>query len=272
MTDNRPIGVFDSGLGGLSAIKELIKVLPNENIIYFGDTGRVPYGGRSAETIINYARQDEKFLLSKDVKLIIAACGTVSSVALSTGKELPVPFVEVVTPAAKAAVKATKNKKIGIIGTVATVKSNSYAEKMRNLDKDVEIFSVACPMFVPLVEEGWIEKGDPITKETAHRYLSALKDVGVDTLVLGCTHYPAIKDIIAEYMGDGVTLINVGEQAAREAAEYLKENDMLADQSTVSREYFVSDRQESFSKIAGILLGKDISDSVSQVDINSFGG
>lgn len=268
MPDNRPIGVFDSGLGGLTAVRELMHILGNENIVYFGDTGRVPYGNKSAETIIEYARQDENFLLSHSVKLVIAACGTVSSVALATSNELPVHFIEVVTPAAEAAVKATANKKIGIIGTTTTVKSNSYKNKILQLMSSAEVFQRDCPIFVPLVEEGWIDRDDFVTVETAKRYLTPLRDAGVDTLILGCTHYPILKDIIADIMGDSVTLINTGRQAALKAAEYLKSNDMLNCGSGEGlREFYVTDRTESFSSIASILLGSNINGKVERVSL-----
>lgn len=268
--DKRPIGVFDSGLGGLSVIKELNRVLPDENIVYFGDTGRVPYGTRSEETIIKYARQDEKLLLSHDVKLIIAACGTVSSVAGFTADELPVPFIEVVTPAAKAAVKATKNGKVGVLGTAATVKSSSYKNKMLEVDPKLEVVQVACPLFVQLVETGWIDRDDEVTVATARRYLKPLIEAGVDTVILGCTHFPAIKDIIGDIMGDSVTLINSGEQAAITAAEYLKQNDLLGEGGR--RRYFVSDRAESFASTASILLGESISEDVETVNLDEVGG
>ncbi len=268
--DTRPIGVFDSGLGGLSVIKELNRVLPKENIIYFGDTGRVPYGTRSAETIVKYARQDERFLLSHDVKLIIAACGTVSSVAGFTANELPVPFIEVVTPAAKAAVTATKTNNIGVLGTAATVNSSSYKSAMLKIKSDIRVTQVACPLFVQLVENGWIDRDDEVTVATARRYLKPLIEENVDTVILGCTHFPAIKDIIGDIMGDGVTLINSGEQAALAAAEYLKGNDLLGEGGR--RRYFVSDRAESFASTAGILLGTDIEEDVETVSLDEFGG
>lgn len=267
--DNRPIGVFDSGLGGLSVIKELNRVLPKENIIYFGDTGRVPYGTRSKDTIIKYARQDEAFLLKNNVKLIIAACGTVSSVAAFTGKELPVPFIEVVTPAARAALKATKNGRIGVLGTTATVNSNSYRDYLLSQNSELKVVQNACPLFVQLVEQGWVSRNDEITILTAKRYLEPLMAEGVDTVILGCTHFPAIKDIISDVMGDGVTLINSGEQAALNAAAYLKENDMCS--TGGKRKFFVSDRPESFSKTAKILLGADIGGEVEMVDLEGFG-
>ena len=268
--DNRPIGVFDSGLGGLSVIKELNRVLDNENIIYFGDTGRVPYGTRSAETIIKYARQDEMFLLKYDVKLIIAACGTVSSVAAFTAHELPVPFIEVVTPAAEAAVKATKNGKIGVLGTTATINSGSYKKHMLKLEPGLEIVQNACPLFVQLVEQGWISRDDSVTVATARRYLEPLKASGVDTVILGCTHFPAIKEIIGDIMGDSVTLVNSGEQAALKAAEYLSEHGMCG--CGGKRRFYVSDRAESFSATADIMLGSRIDGDVEMIDIESFGG
>lgn len=271
MADNRPIGVFDSGLGGLTVVRELIKIMPNEKIVYFGDTGRVPYGMRSAETITHYARQDERFLLEKDVKLIIAACGTVSSVAPNTGEELPVPFIEVVSPAAAAAAKATRCKKVGVIGTSATVKSSAYTRKIKELNPDIEVFSTDCPIFVPLVEEGWIEKGDIITKEAVRRYLEPLKEKGVDALILGCTHYPVLQSFIADFMGEGVELINAGYTAALAAREFIEHEDICAEKDrAVHSEYYVSDRMESFSKIAGILLGQDIGHDVHRIDITKY--
>ena len=219
--DKRPIGVFDSGLGGLSVIKELNRVLPDENIVYFGDTGRVPYGTKSPKTIIKYAKEDESFLLSHDVKLIIAACGTVSSVARETGEQLPVPFIEVVTPGAKAAVEATKNGKIGVIGTAATVKSGSYKKAMLSLDDSISVFQEACPLFVQLVEEGWINKDDEVTRLTAERYLKPLKEEGVDTLILGCTHYPLLKTFLRQCCGEKVNIISQDELMGEKLRDYL---------------------------------------------------
>lgn len=268
--DSRPIGVFDSGLGGLSVVKELREVLPDENIVYFGDTGRIPYGTKSPETVIKYARQDERFLLQYDVKLIIAACGTVSSVASFTASELPVPFIEVVTPAAAAAAKATRNGKIGVLGTSTTVNSGSYKNKLLGIDPGFTVVQAACPLFVQLVESGWIERDDEVTVATAKRYLQPILESGVDTLILGCTHFPAIKDIIGDICGDGVTLINSGEQAAVAAAEYLKKNDMCGKGSV--RRFYVSDRPASFASTAAILLGSPIGDEVETVSVDSFGG
>lgn len=269
--DNRPIGVFDSGLGGLTMVREFVKYLPGEQIVYFGDTGRVPYGSRSPETIEQYARQDEKFLLSQDVKMIIAACGTVSAVAGHTSAELPVPFIEVVTPAARAAAAASRSGRIGVIGTSATIASGSYTRHILALRPDAQVFTNDCPLFVPLVEAGWIGDEDPVTTETARRYLAPLIEAEVDTLILGCTHYPVLTRVIGRIMGEQVALINTGRTAAQAAAAYLREQGMLSVSPGVrSCRYYVSDRAESFSKVASILLGREISDRVERVDITRY--
>ena len=271
MSDSRPIGVFDSGLGGLTVMRELIKVMPNENIVYFGDTGRVPYGARGRDTIIKYAKQDESFLLSKDVKMIIAACGTVSSVAPHTGALLPVPFMEVVTHAAKKAAEVTHNRKIGVIATPATVKSNAYKTRIMEILPDAEVFQKDCPLFVPLVESGWIDRNDPVTVNTAQRYLKGLKAQGVDVLIMGCTHYPVITDIIRDIMGEGVTLVNVGECTAKAAKAYIEAHALANPNENIgTHHYFVSDRMESFSDTASILMGSSITGSVELVDIDHF--
>lgn len=271
MLKNRPIGVFDSGLGGLTAVKELKKILPNENIIYFGDTGRVPYGNRSNATIIHYANQDASFLLSHDVKLIIAACGTVSSVATNLKDDLSVPFVEVVTPTSQKAVEVTKNGKIGVIGTKATINSHSYRECILQQNSGLQVFENACPLFVPLVESGWISRDDKVTIETAKRYLEPLMEKGIDTLILGCTHYPIIRDVIADIVGDGVTLINSGEQAAIKGAEILKRNDLLSDEKQPNFKYFVSDSPETFGEIATLFLGENTAAKAEKINITKFG-
>lgn len=269
--DNRPIGVFDSGLGGLTMVREFVKYLPGEQIVYFGDTGRVPYGSRSPETIEQYARQDERFLLSQDVKMIIAACGTVSAVAGHTSGELPVPFIEVVTPAARAAVAASVSGRIGVIGTSATIASGSYTGHILALRPDAQVFTNDCPLFVPLVEAGWIDAEDSVTVETARRYLTPLLEAGVDTLILGCTHYPVLTRIIGKIMGEQVALINTGRTAAQAAAAYLREHDMLSTLPDARRcRYYVSDRTESFSRVASILLGAEIGDRVERVDITKY--
>lgn len=273
MADNRPIGVFDSGLGGLTVVKELKRILPSENIIYFGDTGRVPYGNRSEDTIMRYAREDEAFLLSHDVKIIVAACGTVSSVAYATSRDLPVPFFGVVNPAAESAVKATKNKRIGVIGTPATIRSRAHARAILKKLPDAVIVANSCPLFVPLVEEGWIDKSDEVTVCTAQRYLQPIIEGNVDTLILGCTHYPALEDVIAKVMGNNVTLINMGAAVASQVKESLSKSGGLCDLSSEEKsedKFFVSDRAASFSNIAKTLLGNDIEEQVEQIDIYKY--
>ena len=199
MSNNRPIGVFDSGLGGLTVVKELNRLLPDEDIVYFGDTGRVPYGNRSRETIRRYAKEDEAFLLKQDVKVIIAACGTVSSVAADISETLPIPFFEVVSHASKAAVKASKNGKIGVIGTAATIKSGKHREYILKENPNATVVCQSCPLFVPLVEEGWYSAEDGVVIETVRRYLEPMLDAEIDTLILGCTHYPLLTEAISEF-------------------------------------------------------------------------
>ena len=272
MSDRRPIGVFDSGLGGLTVVKELVKALPNEDIVYFGDTGRVPYGTRSRETIKKYAAEDEKFLLTQDVKLIIAACGTVSSVAFEESKKLPVPFFEVVSHASKSAADSTKNGKIGVLGTNATVKSGKHAEYILKTKPDANITAQACTLFVPLVEEGWYSADDTVVIETVSRYLKPLKEAEVDTVILGCTHYPVLKDAIGKVMGENVALIDAGSATSKAVADYLKKNDLLNDKTEDgNRKFFVSDKPDSFRSIASVLLGEKIDEErVEQVSLGSL--
>ncbi len=267
MSENA-IGIFDSGLGGLTAVKELIKVLPHESIVYFGDTARVPYGTRSRKTIIRYAEQDTDFLLSKGVKMIIAACGTVSSVAVNLNDDLPVPFTGVVIPTAEAAVKATKNGRIGVIGTSATVNSGSYKKEILRQRDDITVFQQDCPLFVSLVENSFISKDDDIVKLVVERYLSPLKAEGIDTLILGCTHFPIISEAISAYLGDNVTLIDSGRETALYAAQILKENDLLSDSEKPGEcHYYVSDTVEDFRRTAEIFLGKSVGDEVSHINL-----
>ncbi len=265
------IGVFDSGLGGLTAVKELIKVLPQENIIYFGDTARVPYGTRSDKTIRKYARQDADFLLSKDVKLIIAACGTVSSVATELYESLPVPFTGVVIPTATAAVKATRNGKIGIIGTPATVKSCSYKKEILKQNDRITVYQQDCPLFVSLVENGFISADDDIVRLVVERYLSEMKQEGIDTLILGCTHFPIIAQAISDYLGKNVALIDSGKETALYAANILGSNNLLNTSSTLgSCSYYVSDTVEGFRKTADVFLGKSVEDEAVHINIDQL--
>ncbi len=267
----KPIGVFDSGLGGLTAVKELLNALPYEDIVYFGDTGRVPYGNRSKSTIIKYAQQDANFLLSRNVKFIIAACGTVSSVAGDLGGKIEVPFTGVVRPTAKAATKLTKNGKIGVIGTSATIGSNSYKREIEALDKSISVYQQDCPLFVPLVENGFISEDDPIVVMVVERYLNKFKEIGVDTIILGCTHYPILKKVISKVMGSAVALVDSGRETALYTAEILKEKGLLSESSKPGKSsFYVSDTPDGFSYLAGMFLDRDMDDDVTQIDIEQY--
>ena len=267
----QPIGVFDSGLGGLTAVKQLRAIMPHENIVYFGDTGRVPYGNRSVETIRRYANQDANFLLSNDVKMVIAACGTVSSTASDLSEKLPVPYTGVIEPTAKAAVCATKNGKIGVIGTRATILSCSYKKEIEKINPDIGVFQKECPLFVPIVEEGFVSSDDPIARLTVERYLKVLKEEKVDTIILGCTHYPILKAVIGEYVGTDVRLIDSGKETAIWAKNLLSEKGLLNESGEEGEcRFFVSDRTEGFTDIASIFLHSNIGENVSRVDIQHY--
>lgn len=272
MSSQNAIGVFDSGLGGLSAVKEFLHVLPNEKIIYFGDTGRVPYGTRSNDTITKYAFQDTRFLLENNVKLIVAACGTVSSVAgKALENKLPVPYTGVVNPTAYAAAHKTKNGKIGVIGTPATINSHSYKLRLKKLNSDLQVIETACPLFVPLVENGFICRDDQIVRLVIRRYLSEFKEQGIDTLILGCTHYPLLSDAISDFMGSDVTLVDSGYETAVYSAKILKEQNLLNSDNTVKQpQFYVSDAPNGFENVAGLFLGRDMEHTVNQIDIEQY--
>ncbi len=271
MGDNRAIGIFDSGLGGLTVAKEIIKLLPDENIVYFGDTGRVPYGTRSRDTILRYAREDEAFLLRQDVKLIVAACGTVSSVAAETGNELPVPFVEVVSHSAKSAVRATKNGKIGVLATAATINSGAHKKIITSLLPKAEVFESSGTLLVPLVEEGLTSADDIVVTEILRRYLSKFIEKRVDTVILGCTHFPLLSSAIKKVMGEDVTLINMGVSTAEAVRELLSERDALNHEGDSNHRFYISDKPRSFTKTAAILLGESIDESrVCQVNLEEL--
>lgn len=264
---NKPIGVFDSGLGGLTCVNELMQIMPNESIVYFGDTGRVPYGSRSEETIIKYVRSDINFLISQDVKLVVAACGTASTVALPhlTG-EYAVPVIGVVEAAAEAAVKATANGKIGVIGTVGTIRNGKYEKLIKEKNAKLETFSKACPLFVPLVENGL--NSHEITRMAAEMYLEEIKSSGADTLILGCTHYPMLKKPISEYLPN-VTLIDPGAETAHRVKSFLTENGLISEKSAESR-YYVSDTADGFEHLAGIFMNRSIEGKAEKIDIERY--
>ncbi len=265
------IGIFDSGLGGLSALTEVRRLLPNEDIVYFGDTGRVPYGSRSKETIIKYALQDMRFLLTHNIDAVMVACGTATSNAIDILREAypDIAIVGVIEAGAKAAAKATKNKKVGVSGTLSTIASGAFETALKAENPELEIHSAACPLFVPLVENGFVEQDDEITRLTAERYLSNMKEAGVDTVILGCTHYPIIAPAIQKVL-PGVSLINVGSAAAIELAEIVTKKRHGDIKNTGTTKFFVSDEPQGFVKTASIFLGEEISGDVTRIDIEKY--
>lgn len=270
--DQRPIGVFDSGLGGLTAVAELTRQLPGEDLIYFGDTGRVPYGGRSRETLLKYARQDVAFLRTFDLKAIVIACGTVSTTAMEElAAENPVPMVGVVEPAARRAAQCTKNGRIGLIGTQASIRSGAYERFIARYNPAAQVLAQPCPLFVPLVENGRIHPGDVVIETVCAEYLQPLRDAGVDTLVMGCTHYPLLEAVIGRFMGPDVTLVNAGAEGARAAAGLLRDSGALSGASSGGNcRYFVSDSVSGFSQLASLFLQRDVSAAVTQIDISCY--
>ncbi|MDD5044650.1 MAG: glutamate racemase [Candidatus Omnitrophica bacterium] len=254
---NRPIGIFDSGIGGLTVVKEVMRHLPSEDIIYFGDTARVPYGIKSNETVIRFSIENILFLLKSNVKLICVACNTVSSVALPVIKNhFKVPIVGVISPGAREAVYASQNKRIGVIGTRATIRSCAYENEIKGLEPAAVVKVQACPLFVPLVEEGWFEGG--VVRSIAEAYLAPLKASRVDTVILGCTHYPLLKPVIKKVMGDNTVLIDSAKQVATEVKEILASEGLLNKQGRGKQKFYVSDNPEWFTSIAGRFLGKDV--------------
>ncbi len=264
------IGIFDSGLGGLSALKEVRRLLPTEDIVYFGDTGRVPYGSRSKETIIKYSMQDMNFLMSMKVDAVMIACGTASSNAIYALRESypHIPIVGVIDAGARAAAKASKNGIIGIAGTKSTIASRSYEKVLRALREDLTILPMACPLFVPLVENGFISPNDEITHLTAEHYLASFREAGADTVILGCTHYPIIADVIARVLPNA-SLINVSAAAAWELQEILTERKLLRNGNGTVR-YFVSDEPHDFNHNASMFLGEEIDCGVTRIDIEKY--
>ncbi len=270
--DGRPIGVFDSGLGGLTAVHALWRILPEEDLIYFGDTARVPYGGRSRETLLQYARQDVRFLRTFDLKAILIACGTVTTTSLPVLQaENDLPMVGVVEPACRRALSVTRKKRIGMIATQASVRSGAYEAALRRLDPEVEVICEPCPLFVPLVEAGRIRRGDVVIETVAREYLEPLRATGIDTLILGCTHYPLLTDIIGDIMGPEVTLVSAGEESAFELKRMLTAGDMRASgerQGTTA--FYVSDRTEDFERIASTFLQEDLRCMARRIDIEQY--
>ena len=270
--DTRPIGVFDSGLGGLTAVRQLMDQLPGEDIIYFGDTGRVPYGTRSGETILKYTRQDINFLMQFDIKAVVIACNTADTVAgAQVQREYDLPICGALRPAAKRAAQVTKNNRIGVIGTNATVKARAYNSIIWEENPRIQVKSVACPLLVPFVENHRFQPGDKVLELVLEEYLAPLKEWGCDTLILGCTHYPLLWDVIRQIMGPEVTLINSGREAARQLAETLQRADMLSGKTENGTcRYYVSDSTNGFSEMASMFLQRDVGDMVEQIDIERY--
>lgn len=267
-----PIGVFDSGVGGLTVAREIMRQIPQERIVYFGDTARVPYGSKSTDTLIRYTRQIIRFLKTRNVKAIVVACNTASAAALETVRdELDIPIIGVVRPGARAAVNTTKNKKIGIIGTETTVNSGIYAKLIRELEPEASVIGKACPLFVPLVEEGWTK--DPVTEEVARRYLAQLQQSDIDTLILGCTHYPLLRHMVGDIMGDRVSLVNPAYETARELLALLEREGIANEGKTTAfdhpYEFFVSDAAEKFKTFANSILPCDVT-SIKQINIEEY--
>ena len=266
----KAIGIFDSGVGGLTVLKEIARALPQEDTIYLGDTARVPYGTKSPETVTRYAHQITSFLVHRDIKLLVVACNTASAVSLEALKEhFAIPIVGVIEPGARAAAAATKTGKVGVIGTEGTIRSSAYAKAIKRLNPEVEVLTRACPLFVPLAEEGWVD--NEVARLTARQYLHGLREDGVDTLVLGCTHYPLLKGIIAEAMGPGVRLVDSAEETARTVADILLQKGRLRPASEKgNHHYFVTDVPAGFIRVGNRFLGGKLGD-VYQVNLDHWG-
>ncbi|MBS4959440.1 MAG: glutamate racemase [Clostridiales bacterium] len=266
--DNRPIGIFDSGVGGLTVVKQILKELPNENIIYFGDTARLPYGDKSKDTVTKFSKQDIRFLLTKDVKAVIIACNTASSNSIEAVREtFDLPIFGVVQPGVEEALKATKNKKIGVIATEATIRSDAYRQMICEADPEIMVYSRSCPLFVPLVEEGWTY--NEVTKLTAEMYLEDFIQKGIDSLVLGCTHYPLLKRCIGETVGERVILVDPARATAVAVKDYLIKNQMLhAKGNRSEKKFYLSDVTNKFSKLCEKAL-KEIYQA-EEIDIEKY--
>ncbi|MBF0559606.1 MAG: glutamate racemase [Nitrospirae bacterium] len=261
----QPIGIFDSGIGGLTVLKELGSLLPQENIIYLGDTARVPYGIRSPETVLRYSFECTEFLMKQEIKLLVVACNTVSAISLQDiSRMISIPVIGVIEPGARAAVHATKNKKVGIIGTEATIKSSAYSKAINAMAADVEVYGLACPLFVPLVEEGWTE--GVIARMIVERYLTGIKSTGADTLVLGCTHYPLLKELIQEVSGS-VSLVDSAIETAL-AVKHLLVDKGLETEAEIAgaRKFFVTDTPEKFISVGERFLRTSI-DNIEKISL-----
>ena len=264
-----PIGVFDSGVGGLTVAREIMRQLPDENIVYFGDTARLPYGSKSGESILRFSRQIIRFLQTRNVKAIVIACNTATAQALdAVQEEFDTPIIGVIAPGARAAVKETKNKKIGVIGTEGTIKSNMYARVIREMEPEAEVVGRACPLFVPLVEEGFTKHH--ITEEVIDIYLREMRESEVDTMILGCTHYPLIRSAIKDYMGDRVHIVNPAYEAAMDLKAILDERNLNHEDGEFDKyEFYVSDAAEKFKQFANSVLPYNV-ETIRQINIETY--
>ncbi len=269
-----PVGVFDSGVGGLTVAREILRQIPNERIVYFGDTARVPYGSKSKDTILRFSRQIVNFLKTKQVKAVVVACNTASALALEElAPEVDLPIIGVVIPGARVAAASTRNKKVGVIATESTIESGLYTRVIHGFAPDVEVYGKACPLFVPLVEEGWLD--DPVTVEVAKRYLDPLLATGIDTLVMGCTHYPLLRGMLREVLGSGVTLVNPAYETALELKDLLAREGLENDGAHASEDtenphrYYVSDAAGKFCEFANTILPFDV-DTAKLINIEDY--
>ena len=254
---NKSIGVFDSGVGGLTVVKEIINLLPDENLVYLGDTARVPYGIKSRNTVIKYAESNANFLLSRGMKILVVACNTASAYSLEKLKEnLSVPVIGVIEPGARKAAAETKNGNIGVIGTPSTIRSNAYKNAIHSIDPELKVFSKACPLFVPLAEEGW-HSGE-IAEKIAKTYLEEILNSNIDVLILGCTHYPLLKTTIEEVAGSGILLVDSAEETAKEISERINSGSVEHCRDKKDYEFYLTDDSDSFVRIAGNFLGEEI--------------
>lgn len=261
MTAARPIGVFDSGVGGLTVVQALLEALPSEDVLYLGDTGRQPYGTKSADTIVRYSLENTDFLLARGVKMIVVACNSASAVALDAVRERAgVPVVGVIEPGARAAATLSRSRRVGVVGTDATIAAGTYTRTLRTLAPDVEVYSRSCPLFVPLAEEGWTS--GPVAQQVAERYLASLAQAAVDVLILGCTHYPLLKGVIAEVMGASVALVDSADETARAVAALLRDAAIAASGGRGRASFVVTDVPDRFVRIGRHFLGERVESAV----------
>jgi glutamate racemase len=261
MSKDSPIGVFDSGIGGLTVLHSIMGALPRENTVYLGDTARAPYGTKSVETVLRYSVENSEFLVEKGVKIVVVACNTSTAIALGHLREcLSLPVIGVIEPGVRRAIRSTKNRKIGVIGTEATIQSGAYTHALKAAGDGIEVYSRACPLFVPLVEEGWTD--NVVVEMTVKAYLASLKQSGIDTLILGCTHYPLLKKAIRKFLGGEVRLVDSAEETAREVALALRKSALAKKSGKAVHSFFVTDAPDRFIKVGRRFLGEKVESAV----------